>query len=175
MEIRNDTLLTHPRELVYHTYRDRLPELVQMLDNIESMVELERRAEGDTIHLLNEWKAHGEVPKIAKRWIKPEMLRWKDHASWHAASWSVNWRFEMAFMREQVKASGKNFLVENGPDRTRYEIRGTLEIDGNNIPGVPGMLGRRIVPQIEKFVIALIRPNFIKISDGVQQYLDAGK
>jgi hypothetical protein len=175
MQIHADAAVSYPREQVFEVYRDKLVELVPYLPNVDWIKILERREEGPVVHLVNEWKARGDIPKVARKIIKPETLLWKDFADWDHDEYSCAWRFEMAFMREQVKASGKNFLVENGPDRTRYEIRGTLEIDGNNIPGVPGMLGRRIVPQIEKFVIALIRPNFIKISDGVQQYLDAGK
>ncbi len=175
MEIRADAGVSYPRELVFETYRDHLVDLVPYLPNVDWIKVLERTEDGAVTHLINEWKARGDIPKVARKFIKPEMLRWKDFADWDRDSWACSWSFEMAFMRDQVKASGKNFLVEEGPDRTRYEIRGTLEIDGNKIPGVPAMLGRRIVPQIEKFVIALIKPNFVKVSDGVQQYLDAQK
>ncbi len=175
MQIHADATVSYPREQVFEVYRDHLVDLVPYLPNVDWIKVLERNEDGPVVHLVNEWKARGEIPKVASKFIKPEMLRWKDFADWNRDEWSCAWSFEMAFMREQVKASGKNRLIEEGPDRTRYEIRGTLEIDGNNIPGIPGMLGRRIVPQLEKFVIALIKPNFIKVSDGVQKYLDSGK
>ena len=175
MEIHNDTVLTHPRELIFHTYRDRLAELVVMLENIESMEELERREEGETIHLLNEWKAEGEIPGVAKRWIKPEMLRWKDHASWHHDRWMVDWRFEMAFMKDRVRVGGTNRFVELGPNRTRLELRGALNIDTAGLPGLPRILSKRAGPVVERFVLALVQPNLVKTAQALQQFLDEGR
>ncbi len=175
VEIRNDTIITHPRELVYHTYRDRLPELVEMLDNIESMMELERREEGDTTHLLNEWKAQGEIPKIAQRWIKPEMLRWKDRATWHAQEWTVDWAFEMAFLTDRVTVQGKSFYRELGPSRTSLELRGELNIDAMGLPGMPRLIARKAGPVVERFVLALVQPNLVKTAQALQRFLDEGR
>ncbi len=175
VEIRNDTIITHPRELVYHTYRDRLPELVEMLDNIESMEELERREEGDTTHLLNEWKAQGEIPKIAQRWIKPEMLRWKDRATWHAQEWTVDWAFEMAFLTDRVTVQGKSFYRELGPSRTSLELRGELNIDAMGLPGMPRLIARKAGPVVERFVLALVQPNLVKTAQALQRFLDEGR
>ncbi len=175
MEIHNDTVITHPRELVYRTYRDRLPELVEMLDNIESMQELERREEGDITHLLNEWKAEGEIPGIAQRWITPDMLRWKDYASWHPQTWTVNWRFEMAFMKDRVTVGGTNRFVELGPRSTRLELRGELKIDTAGLPGLPRILSKRAGPVVERFVLALVQPNLVKTAHALQRFLDEGR
>jgi hypothetical protein len=175
VEIRNDTIITHPRELVYHTYRDRLPELVEMLDNIESMTELDRREEGDTIHLLNEWKAQGEIPKIAQKWIKPEMLRWKDHATWHAKEWTVDWRFEMAFLTDRVHVAGKSYYLERGPSRTELQLRGDLTIDAMGMPGMPRLIARKAGPVVERFVLALVQPNLVKTAHALQRFLDEGR
>ncbi len=175
MEIHNDTVITHPRELVFHTYRDRLPELVCMLDNIEWMNELERREEGGGIHLLNEWKANGEIPEIAKRWIKPEMLRWKDRASWYQDRWMVDWRFEMAFMKDRVQVGGTNRFVELGPKSTRLELRGALNIDTAGLPGLPRILSKRAGPVVERFVLALVQPNLVKTAQALQRFLDEGR
>ncbi len=175
MKIHNDTVLTHPRELVYTTYRDRLPELVEMLDNIESMDELERRQDGETIHLLNHWKAKGEIPRVAKRWIAPDMLRWKDHASWHQDRWTVDWRFEMAFMKNRVSVRGNSRFVELGPRRTRLELRGELKIDTAGLPGMPRIVARRAGPVVERFVLALVQPNLVKTAHALQRFLDEGR
>ena len=171
-EIRADAELAHPLQLTYETYRDRLPEMTSYLPNVDEINVLESRREGEILHLVNEWVARAEIPKVARAFIKPEMLRWKDIATWHDDEHAVDWRFEMAFMREQVDVRGRNRFVEVGEGRSRIEIRGTLTIDGNRIPGVPKMLGRKIVPQIEKFVIALVKPNLIKTADGVGRFLD---
>ncbi len=175
MEIHNDTVITHPIEKVYFTYRDRLPELVEMLENIESMKELERREEGEVIHLLNEWRAKGEIPKIARSWIKPDMLFWKDYATWHPDTWTVDWRFEMAFMKDRVTVGGTNRFVKLGPGRTRLELRGELKIDTMGLPGLPRILAKRAGPPVERFVLALVQPNLIKTAKALQQFLDEGR
>jgi hypothetical protein len=174
VEIRNDTVLTHPRSLVYATYRDRLPELVALLPNVESLVVLSRRDEGQTIHILNEWRAKGEIPEVAQRWIKPEMLRWKDHATWHDARWEVDWRLEMAFMRDRVTVAGTNRFVEIGPQRTRLELRGDLCIDAQGLPGVPRILAGKFGSIVERFVLGLVQPNLVRTGEALQRFLDEG-
>jgi hypothetical protein len=175
MEIRNDTVLTHPRALVYQTYRDRLPELVSMLPNVEYVRVLERREDGETVFLLNEWKAKGDVPEVAQRWIKPEMLRWKDHATWRGVRWEVDWRLEMAFMSDRVKVAGTNRFVDLGPARSRLELRGDLTIDAAGLPGVPRLLAGRFGAIVERFVLGLVQPNLVRTSEALQRFLDEGR
>jgi len=172
MEIHTDTILTWPRKLVYETYRDRLAELVPYLPNIEGITVLSSERDGSDLHLLNEWKGKGDIPRVARSIIKPEMLKWKDFADWHDDEWCVDWRMELAFLNEVVETHGRNRFVEIGDDRTRLEIRGILDIDGTRIPGVPRLVGRKIAPQIEKFVVSMIKPNLVKTADGVQRFLD---
>jgi hypothetical protein len=172
MELRVDTELTYPVDVVYQAYRDRLPEMVHYLPNVSHIDVLQSRREGDVLHLLNEWHASAEIPSIARRVIKPEMLRWNDIAAWHDDGRYVQWRFEMAFMRDQVDVRGRNAFVELGPDRTMVQIRGTLTIDGERFPGLPKMIGRRAAPQIEKFVVSLVEPNLRKTAEAVQRFLD---
>ena len=172
MEIRNDALLTHPRELSYHTYRDRLEELVELVPNIESMKVLERREEGEQVHLVNQWRARGEVPKVARRWISPDMLHWKDFAAWNEADWTVRWRFEMAFMQDRVSVGGFNHFVALGPSRTSLQIRGQLRIDTRRLPGMPRLVSRRAGPIVERFVLALVQPNLVKTAQALQRFLD---
>ncbi|MFH1469310.1 MAG: hypothetical protein ABIO70_33305 [Pseudomonadota bacterium] len=175
MEIRNDTVLTHPRALVYATYRDRLSELVAMLPNIEYLRVLSRRDDGETSFILNEWKAKGEIPEVAQRWIKPEMLRWKDHATWHGARWDVDWRLEMAFMQDRVSVAGTNRFVDLGPSRTRLELRGDLTIDARGMPGVPRLLAGKFGAIVERFVLGLVQPNLVKTGEALQRFLDEGR
>jgi len=175
VEIRNDTVLSHPRERVYLTYRDRLPELIALLPNVEYVRVLDRREDGETVFLLNEWKAKGEVPDVAQRWIKPEMLRWKDHATWRGARWEVDWRLEMAFLQDRVRVSGTNRFVELGPARTRLELRGDLAIDAAGLPGIPRLLAGKVGGIVERFVLALVQPNLVKTAEALQRFLDEGR
>jgi len=172
MDIRTDTTLSHPRDLVYATYRDRLPELAAYIPNISSIEVLQSEREGPVLRLLNEWQATAKIPGIARSYIKPEMLRWKDHAHWYDDEWCVRWRFELAFLTDVVHAAGTNTFVEVGQGSTRVSLRGDLTIDGSRIPGVSARTGRLVVPHVEKFCVALIQPNLVKTTEVLQRFLD---
>lgn len=172
MDIRTDTTISHPRDLVYATYRDRLPELAAYIPNISSIEVLKSEREGDVLHLLNEWQATAKIPRIARAYIKPEMLRWKDHADWYDDEWCVRWRFELAFLTDVVHAAGTNTFREMGPGNMRIAIRGDLAIDSSRIPGVSARTGRLVVPHVERFVVALVKPNLVKTTEVLQRFLD---
>ena len=174
MELRADTRLDYPLDVVYEAYRDKLPECEPWLPDIKKIDVLERREEGDKTFLLNEWHADTDIPKVAQAIVKPDMLRWKDHAEWENDKHIVHWRMELAFMNDQVTTHGTNRFEADG-DGTWVRIRGVLEIDGTNIPGVPKFVGKKIAPQLEKFVISLIKPNLIKTADAVGEFLESQK
>ena len=79
MKLEAVATLSFPRPLVFSTYRDRLPQLVPHLPNVEKIEVLEREeapgGEAGVVRLLNLWFAKADVPKVAQSVIKPEMLR----------------------------------------------------------------------------------------------------
>ncbi len=176
MKIEADSRVTFPRELVFSTYRDRLPELVPFLPNITAIDVKEREdapgGEEGISRLLNLWRAEGEIPKVATALIKPEMVAWLDHARWDANEWTCEWRVEPKFFTDNVQCQGKNRFVADG-DTTVLELRGNLDIDLKGVKGVPSFLAKRIAPQVEKFIVALLTPNLIRVSDGLQGFLTA--
>lgn len=174
MKIESTDIIPYPRDLVYETLRDKLVEMVPYLPNIETIEEREREDLGDgSIRLLNWWKAKSDVPKVARAIIKPDMLHWKDHATWHQKSWTCDWRLETNFFTDRVHCQGTNTYTEAGDGKTKLEIRGNLEIDAKNIKGVPRLMAGTVGSAIEKFVVGLITPNFKTLNEGLVKYLDA--
>ncbi len=51
-------------------------------------------------------------------------------------------------------------------------LTGTLVIDLKEIPGVPSFLGRRLAPQVERFIVSLITPNLEAVNTSIQRFLD---
>jgi len=170
MKVEADTFIDFPRELVFRTYRDRLPELVPHLPNVKEIRVESRSDEGPISQLVNRWEANADVPKMARSVVKPEMMVWLDHARWDEAAWTCDWRIEHATFREQVHCQGRNHYVADG-DRTRLEIRGEISVDATRIPGVPRMLAGTLAPVIERFIVQTIRPNLVSTADGVQAFL----
>ena len=75
--------LTHPALLVFETLRDKTPDLVAFVPNIEAVEVLERREEPPVVHLYNRWQgAEGDVPKVARPFVKKELISWNDRAAW---------------------------------------------------------------------------------------------
>jgi hypothetical protein len=173
MKLEADSRISFPRALVYSTYRDRLPQLVPHLPDIKEIVVKNREEVGPGItKLLNLWIGKAEVPKVAQSIIKPDMVQWLDHATWNENEWSVEWRVETKMFTDNIRCSGKNrFVEENGA--TKLELRGELEIDLKGVPGVPRFLAGTIAPQVEKFVIALLKPNLMSVAGGIQSFLTA--
>jgi hypothetical protein len=170
MKVEADAYLDFPRELVFETYRDRLPELVPHLPDVERITVESREEEGAIVRLVNRWQARAEVPKVARSIVKPEMMVWLDHATWDQDAWTVEWRIEHATFAEQVRCGGLNHYVADG-DRTRLEIRGDLSVDAARIPGIPRMLAGTVAPVLERFIVGTIRPNLVSTADGVQAFL----
>ena len=171
VEIRADVELTHPREQVFVTYRDRMPELVEFLPNIRSIRVLSRDDRGDMVLLVNEWVGGGDIPAVARAVLKESMLRWTDHATWRTESFTVEWRTEVHAFPGAITAAGTNRFVES-PRGTRLEIRGELACDSARVPGVPRLLARTVNAAAEKILVKQVGHNLAEVGRGVQKLLD---
>lgn len=172
MEIRSETRIHHPREAVFRAYRDRMPEIAAYLPDIKEVIVRERVESGATVRLHNEWVSDRDVPSFAAKILKPEYLRWDDHAAWHEDRFVCEWQIRTRAFTEAVTCNGTNTFVADG-DGTRVVLAGKLEIDLREIPGVPRLLAGTIAPQVEKFIVSLIQPNLEQTNRAVERWLDA--
>lgn len=172
MKIRSETRLHHSIDKVFEAYRDRMSEVAAFLPDIESIQVLSRVEEDGRVVLHNEWRGDVEIPKVASKFLKPEHLRWDDYATWQTDTRSCSWRIETRVFNDGFSCSGTTKLTEDG-DGTRIVLDGDLKIQLQGVPGVPGFLGKRLAPQIEKFVVALIAPNLEKTNEAIGRYLDS--
>lgn len=173
MEIRSDGVVHHPRPLVFRTLRDRLGDVVPFMPNVTRVDALERVEEGPgRIRLVNVWHGDGSIPVVARRFLKPEMLRWTDRALWDEAAWTCDWDQETAFFTDRILCSGQNRYIEAEPEVTRIEVRGMLEVRLQGLPGLPGPLARRAASAVERFIVALVTPNLDKTAAAAECFLD---
>jgi hypothetical protein len=175
VKIEVDTKIDHPREVVFKTLRDRLPEIVEYMPNITAIDVVERHEpRADVVEFVNVWRGDASIPSLAKPFIKPDMIRWTDYAIWDESEWICDWRTETAFMTDRVDCSGRNRYEEvDGGIHTRLLIDGELNIDTANFPGVPKLVARRAAPVIEKFIVGLITPNLKGTAKAVNDFLNA--
>jgi hypothetical protein len=165
--------VAYPREKVFETFREDLEELIPHLPDIESIEQKKyERIDDVTVEVVRLWKAKDEdVPKLARKFIKPEMLQWTDTAIWHEDVWTCDWSMEVGFLSEAITAEGTNRYIDNG-DSTKIEISGDLKVDAKHIPGVPRLLAGKVGDAVEKFVVKLITPNLTDVNRGLERYLE---
>lgn len=165
--------VAHSRETVFTTFRDQLLELVPHLPDVES-IEVEDREQIDesTTKVTNLWKAEPEeVPRLARSFIKPEMLEWTDYATWRQEEWECDWEIEVGFLTDAVDCEGTTRYLAKSDGETEVVIQGYLEVDAKQIPGVPRFGAGKIGSAVEKFVVRLITPNLTNINRGLESYL----
>lgn len=173
MEIKSESRIPYPRPVVYRAYRDHLSEVAAYIPDIREIVVHKRLEDGAVVRLHNEWISQTEVPAFAQRFLKPEMLRWDDYATWDEAAWACDWRIKTRVFTDAVTCGGRNTFVEDGPNATRVVLGGDLQIALKEIPGVPSFLASTLAPQVEKFIVSLITPNLQKVNGSLGQFLDA--
>lgn len=172
MKIESESLVHHPLERVYRTYRDELPQLAPMIPDIREIVVLEREELPDGLRLLNRWVSDREPPRAVAGLTRPEWFQWEDHARWYDAEHYVAWRLVIPAFPERVRCAGTNRFVADGPDRTRVILSGDLSIDLKNFPGVPSLLAGRVGPHVERFIVDLVTPNLTRVNQSLERYLD---
>lgn len=172
MKIHSESLVHHPIDQVYATYRDRLSDIAEIIPNISEIIVREREEGPAGPRVLNEWVADAELPPLIRGIVKPAWLRWFDHAQWNDAGHYVAWTLDMPAFGEQVRCSGRNSFHAQGA-HTRVALTGDLQIELKRIPGVPNVMLRRMRPRVEQFVVKLIRPNLDKVNSSLERFLDA--
>lgn len=171
MDFKFTDVIPFSRAEVFGAHRDHLAELANYLPNVESIQVESREEEGDVVKLVNIWRAaETEVPTVARAFIKPEMLRWIDRATWNEGQWRCQWELELGFLPDAISARGFN-TFEEVDGKTEVTINGEIVIHANKIPGVPRLLAGKISSVVEGFVVKMIEPNLRQTNAGVASYL----
>ncbi len=177
MKIKSISVLKHPCAEVWTTIRDRLPEVIPFIEDMESVTVQSREEAADgTVRLVNIWKAKPKLPAIVTSYIKPEMLAWTDRAEYRVKTLECSWRTEPHFFTERIKCSGvTRYEPAMGGRGTRVTFEGDLELSLNNLPGVPAIFEGTLARGVETFVTALIPKNFRNLIEAVGHLLDGQK
>jgi hypothetical protein len=172
LEIRSESVIRYPRDRVYRTYRDQLPEMAAFIPDVDRVVVVSRKTTEYGLELHNEWIAAREVPSYARAFVKAEHLRWDDYAEWHDDDFRVDWRIGTRVFTEAVHCVGVNRFFEH-PEGTKVVLSGELKIDLSKVSGFPRFLAARVGPEVERFVVSLITPNLEQVNASIGRFLDA--
>jgi hypothetical protein len=173
MDFRIENNLSHSVEKVFDAYRDRLPELVPFLAEIEKIEVLDRKEEGGKTYITNRWHAKSStVPAVARPFMPDKALYWIDHAIWDPKARTCEWRYEISVLPGAVQCGGVNYFHEKAGGGSRFEITGKLELDLAKLH-VPFFL-RGAGPKIEQWLVGRIRPNLEAVGGAVEKWLSQG-
>lgn len=176
MQFDRESKVTHPAALILDTMINRMQETVPFLPNVES-IELKERTDlpDGRIKIIRRWQGSSDtVPSVLAPFLSRETLAWTDTALWIPQEYRVEWSLSTS-MGKFYDCSGNNFFEPDPADpqkATRIRISGTLTVYPERLPGMPSFLGRRLAPQVEKFIVNLITPNLMDVASGLQKYLD---
>lgn len=164
--------IAYPREEVFAALRDRTPELVSYLQNVERIEVRERSEVGGVVELENWWTGSADdVPRVLRGFLKPEMLVWIDRARWDANQWRCEWEITLNALPDAVTARGYNLYGDEG-GVTTIEMNGEFVVHPERIRGIPTFVAKTAAPTIEKFVVGLLEPNLRQTNRAMEQYLD---
>ncbi len=76
----------------------------------------------------------------------------------------------MIFLSEYIDVHGRNYFTAEG-DGTKVKLTGELNLDLARHPMIPKFLAKSITGQVEKLVLALVKPNLVKVNRGVEKHL----
>ena len=166
--------MKHPPRLVWETVRDRLHELVPLLNDVESVEVAERVDEPDgTVRLVNLWKARPQVPAVLAPLITPAMLAWTDRAVWMPEVSECCWQIETHFLPDRTHCAGTTrYAAALGGRGTRIEFGGQFEVTLAGASAAPHVVGAAISLGVESFVATLIPRNFRTLAEALSVFLD---
>lgn len=163
-----------PADAAFRLVRDDMPALVPYMEDVESIEILERTEQGDEVYLVNQWKASSKsVPAAVRKLVSPELLTWKDHATWHTETRACKWRLEPMRGGDIFQCTGSTRVEDTGDGTSRLALTIDLEIHPDKIPGIPAFLGRSIRGQVEAVLGKLLTSNMKNLGKSIRRYAEA--
>ena len=175
MNLESIDVIDQPVDIVYQTVRDDLPNLAPYLPNIDKIICESKAKSKSGLNLRNRWYAKVELPMLLKKFIKPELLSWLDHASWDDQSKTVSFSLEspLGFGKSLFEAKGINYFESKGQSKTTLRVTCEVKLYPENVPGVPKILAKKLEPAIESLIKKMLEPNLVSLAKGLKSYYEA--
>lgn len=165
MHIESTDRVARPASEVFPLVRDRLPELLPYLPDVERIERLSYQEQpGNRVAIVNRWTASTKPPAAVARFLPPDLLVWTDTATWRADDWEVDYRLE-GFGYEVV---GVNRFAPDG-DGTLVKIQADITLHPDRFK-IPKLVFNKVFPHIEGLVKDAVRPNLTALARGLQAY-----
>lgn len=174
MDFTASTRIEHNADDIIALMMDRMEEIVPFLPSVDAIETLERETLPDgRVRIVRKWDGNSKgAPKVVRPFASKEVTSWHDIAVWTPSEYKIEWEFSNKYSRF-YECSGLTWYrphPEAPETATELLIEGKLTIEPTKLPGIPTFLGKRLAPQIEKFVVRMVKPNITNVADGLAGY-----
>lgn len=175
MDMKQIAMIRHPRELVWTTVRDCLPELVADLDDIQSVVTTSRSEDQNgVVTVESAWRACPNLPALIADYVNTDMLAWTDHAQWFADRFETQWVLTPQVLADRLRCTGTTRYMEAMGGRG---TRVAFEVSADVLPGVATPQFDETSPlfqAVQSAVVTLVCKNFRRLIDNVNEVILRG-
>lgn len=173
-EFRSLVVVRRPVDDVWRTVRDRLPELVPRVDDVDRVRLVAREDLGDgRVRLVNEWWAAQRIPEVVARVAGRDEIGWIDRAEWDPHGHVVRWAIEPLVLPEAISCDGETTYEDAmGGRGTRVTVEGRLDFDADGLRGVAGPLQRPLAGFVESIASSLVPRSTRSLVQAAVAHLD---
>ena len=137
----------------------------EKIPDLKSADEILRREDDRVLFIERESSASSHIPEKFRKFVSPDMLKWKEHSTWHKDTNIHEWRVTPGSYGNMLDVRGRTVYEElsKGPaPRSRRTLEITLNVK------VP-VLG----PIAESMVFEAFKKNFAKDFDAIKERIDS--
>ena len=131
----------------------------EKIPDLKSAEEVERREDDSVIYIERESSASSFIPPRFRKYVSPDMLKWREHSTWHKARNFHEWRVTPEHYANVIEVHGSTKyeqLEDKGAPRTRRTLEMNFKVK------VP-LLG----PIAETMVFEAFKKNFEKDHEAI--------
>lgn len=169
-------LVRQPVDALWAVVRDRLPEIVEDVDDVESVVVLERdESDAGCVRLVNEWVATQRIPDVLVPALGTARIAWIDRAAWDAASHVARWSIDPLTLPDAVECTGATtYEPAMGGRGTRVTVRGSFDLDPAALGGTARALRGPVTALVESIASSLVPRSTHSLVHAADRLLAAG-
>ena len=71
----------------------------------------------------------------------------------------------------ELSAAAAPGRFEEADGGTLVRLTGDLQINLQKLPGMPSFMAKRLVPEVERFILRLITPNLQRVNASLEEFL----
>lgn len=119
----------------------------EMLDDVKAKKELVSRREGTKAYYKSEWCVHGQIPPLAQKIVRPEMLTFIEDTVWDDEAAMFSTKITPHFFKKQLVCETTSKYWDDGNGGAKRDFRGKIHV---NIPIIGPVVESAIVDGLRK-------------------------